>query len=154
MLDPASVDVLLLYNLEIDEALFLNLAQVRSYQLEPLMRGNSIIPTSILYILDDNVLSEERLTETEIASRVRSELTGTNAGREYMEAFAPEARISATSFMMGEKRLISHVPLAKWLERTCDGQNLNLDSVKWELLMEKPLAQSETQVADFCSTGE
>ena len=92
-----TIDVLLLLNLEIREALFMNLVQTKSEQLEPIMRNKAVVPSGLCYMLDPLVLREERMSEAAAATIQRHALSDTQR-QNYMDKFAPTSHFNAEKF--------------------------------------------------------
>jgi hypothetical protein len=151
--DPATIDVLLLLNIEIREALFMNLTQIKSDQLRLVMERHAFIPTALLYLLTPKILAEEREYES-LSVSILGEVLSEQQLRKYMDKFALDGSSSAMSFLLGHKRLISLCPMAKWVTMACSDSTINLDKVKWELVLEKPIAHSENSIEKNVSTGK
>ena len=151
--DPATLDVLLLMNIEIRDALFLNLTQIKSEQLQQIMGKNAFLPSAIAYLLVPAILVEERESEKVAVSIINSIISEQQMGK-YMERYNPRGVCSPTDFLIGAKRLISLSRMAKWIMTACNNGTVNLDVVKWELVMEKPVAHSELMSENDVSTGK
>jgi hypothetical protein len=153
MSDPSVLDVLLLIDLEIRNALFMNMVQVKSEQLVNLMEKKSVMPTGICYLLDPSILHEERSDEKDAIACVCNNLTALQR-QNYMDKYAPNCPLSAESFLIGNKRLISYEPIAKWAHQVYKDKTFHLDDCKWELLFSKPISHSESFITETISTGK
>jgi len=129
--DLATLDAIVMIELEQREALFFNIAQIKSGQLKEALSRNSVIPSLLALVLDPTILTSHKAICSDALKVVAD-----SAGSE-MKKRLFWSRCGINEKAEGQERQLNLRPIGRWLKEVMEAQFLKLDRVTLDINLDK-----------------